>query len=427
MAPLDQFPAARGTSAENWPAPRIVSVHRDFAPQHHQILCCDRRFIVLVAGRRWGKTTLGLFKLLCHAASAHHQVCYFVGPSERQAKEIAWRTLKQLVPAFLIHRMRHSELEIELMNGSVIKVHGPQSLRGTGLDFVVLDEFAYMPAELWPEVVRPMLADREGRALLSSTPRGFNHFYDLYYEAKSRSDSAAFHFSTAHGGYVSANELALLRSTMDRKLYCQEIEACFELQSGRVYHAFSRDLNVADVPLIPGITLLVGMDFNVDPMTAVVAQKIGEQCHVSAEIVLPNSNTFEMMRELLLRYPHQRGVVHPDPSGAARKTSAAVGQTDHEIIRQAGWQVYSLKPYPIVDRVNSVNAMFENANGRRRLFIDRKCKNLIRALDGLTFKAETNLPDKSTGLDHISDALGYLIMGVFPMLKNEVTITQVLI
>lgn len=75
-------------------------------------------------------------------------------------------------------------------------MHGPQSLRGTGLDFAVLDECAYMQAELWPEVVRPMLADREGRALLSSTPRGFNHFYDLHQESKSRSEWAAFHYQT---------------------------------------------------------------------------------------------------------------------------------------------------------------------------------------------------------------------------------------
>ncbi len=426
MSLLDQIPDARASSARNRSVPpRIVSVHRDFGPAHLQILLCGVRIIVLAAGRRWGKTTLGLFKLLCHAASAPGQVCYYIGPSERQAEEMGWRTLKQLVPPVLTRRVSESKLEIELVNGSIIKVHGPRSLRGTGLDFAVLDECAFMQAEFWPEVVRPMLADKEGRALLMSTPWGRNHFYDLYYEAPARPDSAAFRYSTAEGGYVSANELALLRSTMDPKLYAQEIEASFELPSARVYHAFSRDLNVADVPLIPDLPLLVGMDFNVDPMTAVVAQKVGGQCHVSAEIVLPNSNTFEMMEELLLRYPQLRGVVHPDPSGAARKTSAAVGQTDHVIIRQAGWQVYSLKPYPIIDRVNSVNAMFQNANRQRRLFIDRKCKNLIRALDGLTIKAGTNLPDKSTGFQHITDALGYLIMGVFPMLKDEVTITTV--
>ena len=428
MSSLNQIPSVRDTIVRNWIAPsRTITVRRDFGPQQHQVLCCDRRFIILAAGRRWGKTTLGLFKLLRHAASAPGQVCYYIGPTERQAKEMGWRTLKQLVHPSLIRHIRESELEIELANRSLIKVHGPQSLRGAGLDCALLDECAYMPAELWPEVVRPMLADRAGRALLSSTPCGFNHFYDLYYEAQSRSDCAAFRFSTAQGGYVSPNELALLQSTMDAKLYAQEIEASFELETARVYHAFLRDQNVADVPLIPGPPLLVGMDFNINPMTAVVAQKVGGQCHVSAEIVLPNSNTFQMMEELLRRYPQHRGMVHPDPSGAARKTSAAVGQTDHVIIRQAGWDVYTVRPYPIVDRINSVNAMFQNANGQRRLFIDRQCKTLIRALDSLTFKAGTHLPDKSTGLDHITDALGYLVMGVSPMITDEVTITQVLI
>jgi hypothetical protein len=187
VSSLDQLPAARETSARKSAPLRIVSVFRDFSPQQHQILGCDRRFIVLAAGRRWGKTTVGLFKMLCHAASARGQLCFYIGPTERQAKEMGWRALKELVPDLLTRRVRESELEIELVNGSLIKVHGPQSLRGTGLDFAVLDEFAYMPPELWPEVVRPMLADREGGALLSSTPRGFNHFYDLYYEAPSRS------------------------------------------------------------------------------------------------------------------------------------------------------------------------------------------------------------------------------------------------
>jgi len=422
---INQSPAVRESDGRRRSVPsQILYVQRDFGAAHHRILCCTKRFITVAAGRRWGKTTVALFKLLCHAASARGQVCYYIAPTERQAKEMGWRTLKEIVPRALIRYMRESDLEIELVNASIIKMHGPQSLRGTGLDFAVLDECAYMQAELWPEVVRPMLADREGRAVLSSTPRGFNHFYDLHQESKSRSEWAAFHYQTGEGGYVSATELDLLRSTMDRKMYAQEIEALFELQQGRVYHAFSREHNVSDVSMVPDLPLLVGMDFNVALMTAVVAQKVGDQCHVFAEIVLPNSNTFEMVDELRRRYPNRRGIVHPDPSGAARKTSAALGQTDHTIIQQAGWQVYAMKPYPIIDRIHSMNAMFQNANQERRLFIDRKCKNLIRALDGLTFKEGTNLPDKSTGLDHISDALGYLVMGVFPMLRDEITITQ---
>jgi hypothetical protein len=367
--------------------------------------------------------------LVSHAASLPGQICYYIGPTERQAKEMGWRTLMELVPPLLIRRVGRSNLEIELINGSIIKLHGPESLRGVGLDFVVLDEYAYMPAALWPEVVRPMLADRQGRALLSSTPRGFNHFYDLYHEAQTRPDWAAFHHPSASGGYISGPEFELLRSTMDPKLYAQEIEARFELQEGRVYHAFLREHNITNVALIPNVSLLVGMDFNINPMTAVVAQNLGGQCQVSGEIVLPHSNTFEMMQELRRRYPQQTGVVYPDPSGRARKTSAPVGQTDHSIIRDHGWQVYRdyLTPYPVVDRINSVNAMLQNANGNPRLFIDRKCQHLIRALEGLTYKEGTHAPDTSMGLDHITDALGYLIMGVFPIIRQQVTSEEFLL
>jgi hypothetical protein len=211
--------------------------------------------------------------MLCHAAATPLQLCYFIGPTLKQAQEVGWRTLLELSPAKMVRCVRQSDLEIELINGSIIKFHGPQFLRGAGLDFVVLDEYAYMPPHVWREVVRPMLADRQGSALICSTPSGFNHFYDLYVDAQTKRDWATFRFPTREGGFVSATELELLRSTMDAKSYAQEIEAAFEPQSGRVYHAFSRELNIREVTTTAQLKLLVGLDFNVDPMTAIVAQK----------------------------------------------------------------------------------------------------------------------------------------------------------
>src|SRR5205085_8145526 len=87
---------------------------------------------------------------------------------------------------------------------------------------------------------------------------------------------------------------------------------------------------------------------------------------------------------------------------------------DHTIIQGYGWKVYPTKPYPVVNRINAVNALLRNANGRTRLWIHPKCKNLIRSLEGLVYKQGTNIPDKSTGLDHMGDALGYLVGAVFP-------------
>ena len=91
------------------------------------------------------------------------------------------------------------------------------------------------------------------------------------------------------------------------------------------------------------------MDFNISPMTAVIAQRAGDECHIIDEIVLPNSNTSEMMAEINKRHPGRHGVVHPDPSGVARKTSAPVGQTDFTIIEEAGWPVYKTASYPLID------------------------------------------------------------------------------
>ena|ERR1700680_33021 len=92
-----------------------------------------------------------------------------------------------------------------------------------------------------------------------------------------------------------------------------------------------------------------------------------------------------MMVAINRRFKGRRGAIHPDPS-VARKTSAILGHTDFALIEQAGWSVYQAKPYPLVDRINSVNARLCDAQGRRRILISPNCKHLVRALDGLVYK-----------------------------------------
>lgn len=396
--------------------------------RHAGVFSCDKRFIVLVAGRRWGKTMLALWWLVVDAFSKTDRICYYIAPTYGQAKIIAWCVLKKLVPPEARLRTSEQELLIELRNGSIIQLHGadrPDRLRGVGLDYVVLDEYADMRAETWTAVIRPALSDRMGRALFIGTPRGRNHFYDLYCAAKSWENWATFHYSTTQDGYVPADELTALAVEMDSQLYAQEFCASFEDAQGRVYYGFNREKNVIELMYSPHAPLLIGMDFNVHPMTAVVGQRAGDQCHIIDEIVLPNSNTQEMMHEINRRYGGREGVVHPDPSAESRKTSAPVGETDLTIIERAGWAVYRTSPYRRVDRINSVNAMLLNAQGSRRLLISPKCKHLIQALDCLTYKEGSKIPDTRSGLDHITDALGYLVMGVFPIITDSVSIHKV--
>jgi hypothetical protein len=287
----------------------------------------------------------------------------------------------------------------------------------------VLDEFAFIDPGAWSDVVRPALADRAGRALFITSPSGYNWAYDLYMRGNAGEHGwAAWQFTTLDGGRVPESELIEARATLDPRIYRQEFEASFETLQGRVYSNFDRNENVSDV-VDTGAEILVGLDFNVNPMSAVLAVKAGDQCHVLDSWEMPVSNTEEVGAELKARYGNRRVVVCPDPSGRARKTSAPVGETDFTILQRYGFSVRAPNAAPaVVDRINNTQAMLFSADGRRRLQIHPRAAPLIRALDGLTYKEGpkgTSQPDKTLGLDHITDALGYLLWSQFNLLENR--------
>ena len=377
------------------------------------------RFKVVVAGRRFGKTVLALCILL-HSAKKEGSINWYTAPTYRQAKQIAWTMLKSFTDPSWITSRNETDLSLTLVNGSVIALRGADnydSLRGVGLDALVLDEYADMAAEVWTEVLRPALSDKLGSALFIGTPAGFNHLYDLWLEAENKPDWKAWQFTTADGGNVPPEELEAARLDLDERTYKQEYLASFESLTGRVYYEFDRHLNVSADLVDTKAELLVGMDFNVNPMSAVIGVKAGsDQLHIIDEITITNGNTELMCGALHHRYPDRRVQVYPDPSGRARKTSSPVGQTDFSILAAHGFRVFSPPSAPlVVDRNNEVNAMFKNARGERRLFVHPRCKTLIKCLDGLTYKEDTSQPDKTLGLDHLPDALGYLVHYEFPI------------
>ena len=120
-----------------------LNLNQNLRWRQAKVFSCKKRFIIVVAGRRWGKTRLALWRLVVNAFSGNDRVCYYVAPNYRQSKRIAWGVLKQLVPIEARCRSSEQELSIQLHNGSIIQLHGADnfdSLRGVGLDFVVLDE-----------------------------------------------------------------------------------------------------------------------------------------------------------------------------------------------------------------------------------------------------------------------------------------------
>jgi len=402
-----------------------------------KVICCDQRFRVLVAGRRFGKTQVALIELF-RAVCARHRTAWYVAPTYRQAKRIAWKRLKELVRPYRPAKVHESELRIELPWGATIALRGSDnydSLRGEGLDFVVLDEYASMQREAWTEVLRPSLADRQGRALFIGTPKGHNHFYELFEEAQAQSDWATFQFTTEEGGNVSREELEAAARELDERTYRQEFQASFEnLGTGRVYYAFDGQANIEPLPYSHNCPLFWSLDFNVDPMCAVVGQVVNGTVHVLHEIALRDSHTLaacqafqEWVAAQRLSYPVQLSI-YGDATGDNRHTSAS--RTDWQLVRdfldrhaadfRASVLVRSTNP-PVKDRTNCVNAMLRNHYGQYRLRIDPKCKQLIRDLEQVCWKTDANGNslmelDKSDPLrTHVSDALGYMISYEFPM------------
>src|SRR5262245_57420872 len=157
----------------------------DYEPRRPFIRYHDRseRFAVLVAHRRAGKTVATIQDKIKRAVISplpHGRYAY-VAPFLAQAKEVAWEYLKRFAEPVIVD-LSEAELWIEVIGGARIRIHGadnPDRLRGTYLDGVVLDEYADMRPSVWGEVIRPMLADRQGWATFIGTPMGHNAFYEV--------------------------------------------------------------------------------------------------------------------------------------------------------------------------------------------------------------------------------------------------------
>jgi len=385
------------------------------------------RFKVVVAGRRFGKTHLAIRELCKQARHPEKQVWY-VAPTYRQAKLIAWNKIKRVLSDLKwIQKINEAELTIMLKNSSVISLKGADnsdSLRGVGLDFIVLDEFAEMDKAAWHEVLRPTLADKQGSALFIGTPKGFSNWAHDMYVAENSSDAwKSFQYTTLDGGNVPQEEIDAARSDLDERSFRQEFMATFEEYAGRIYYSFEPKQNVVEFAQDIPRTLYIGMDFNIDPMSAVIFVKNNEVLWAIDEVRIFSSNTNEMIDEITSRYPNHRYICFPDPAGRQRKTSAN-GVTDIRILQNAGWTVKARNKHtPIRDRINSVNSRLCADSQERFLFIDPKCKHTIEGLTKQVYKEGTMQPEKD-GLDHMMDALGYCVDGLFPITRDTEHIEQ---
>jgi hypothetical protein len=224
-------------------------------PKQLEVFNSKSRFKVVAAGRRFGKSYLSAVTLLIEGLKEENDYGYplknkevwYVAPTFQQGKDIMWGLLKDLGED-IIDRTIENTGTIHLINGRTLKIKGsdrPDTLRGSGLSYLVLDEYAFMKPDVWDDILFPTLSDVKGSALFIGTPDGKNHFFDVYQEAQmeEHDDWDAWHFNSVDNPILDAELIEKARNKLSAHSFKQEFEASFSASGGGV---FKQDMLVYD-------------------------------------------------------------------------------------------------------------------------------------------------------------------------------------
>ena len=205
-----------------------------------EIFTSPKRFKIASCGRRFGKSYLAAWVLIINALKSDSKDVFYVAPTFQQAKDILWSILKS-IGKDVIKAAHENTATLTLINDRKIYLKGsdrPDTLRGVGLAYVVMDEYASMKQEVWEMILRPTLADIKGGALFIGTPAGKNHFYQLWLDAQKeeyKKEWEAFQFNSTDNPFLDPLEIEAARNTMSTQAFRQEFEATFETFSGGIF------------------------------------------------------------------------------------------------------------------------------------------------------------------------------------------------
>lgn len=399
-------------------------------PLRRDILNDNSRHKIICAGRRFGKTYLALTFLLSDEIHPYEKR-YFIAPTYKQGKIIAWDLLKRLFNEMgIFAKINETELRITLPNKSEFRIMGADredGLRGTSLTKVVLDEYAYMKPHVFHEVVLPMLSDTGGKALICGTPSGYDHFYRLYNNAQLNDNWKAWQFRTIDGGNVPPEEIEIAKQEMDERSFRQEFEASFETYQGALYYNFDNKNNIQNLNPDANQPLIISADFNKSPMVWLVCQIDGDTLKIIKEISNPvNAKTEQSAYDFVKLFEtFQNKTVYLTGDASNNYETHRDFTTDYimikDIITNHGWRVVVNVPAKnpsINNRINVVCSLI----GHKKLIVDESCNYLINDL-------KVNQSDGKGGKDksdpnqtHASDCLDYVVWQYFAnkFYKNKV-------
>ncbi len=432
-----------------------------YHPLQSKLWRTKAQFVAVAAGRGSGKTMLARMRVVRYlpVKKPWPDPVYFYGlPTINQARRLAWEKIINLIPKEWIKKVNISDMSIRTVFGSTLYILGmdsPHRAEGLQYDGGILDESCDQKPKVFDLTILPALTHRDGWCWRIGVPkrhgigsRDFKRFYDLGCnnnissagEKNSKSmegteeennilDSIKIEsYTWPSSDILSPEKLAWYSQNLDPRDFNEQFNASWESASGAIFYAYVDkqypEGNLDDkIVYRKDLPLVIGMDFNVDPMAWIIGHKIDNKLHVFDEIFIRNTNTPESLVELHKRYGDHPSGFHffGDASGRARKTSAS--SSDYLIIVQwikegqfKGGKVHFLPANPRVqNRFAACNAMFCNAKGERRATIHPRCKHLRQDIMERQYKEGTNEPDDYGDIGHISDALGYPVHMIWPI------------
>lgn len=391
---------------------KVFKLNLRLTPKQAEIDASTARFKIVRCGRKFGKTTYAEKKAL-DWLSPPNSVVWYISPTIKQGKIIAWTEFKRMIPQEALGKKPNdTDLIITLKNGSQLYLMGaddPDSLRGPAPNGVIFEEAAFIRREAWHEVVRPNLAPKKAPALFIGTPKGYNWFYDLEEQAKKNPEEwATFHFSIYDNPHIDKDEIEACRKSCDTPaVWNQEYMAEYESSVGRVFGSFS-DSHCIHIP-IPETTFDAyrAIDWGMrDNTGALWGRAINGKLYIYREYAENNLSAPAQAQIIKNQTSTKENILRTAIShDAAKEDPAMKGLTVLWHFRQAG--ISPLTPSSR-DKKHS-RAMINQLLQEKRLFIDKyKCPKLKKQMLAYEWK-DTSMEKPEDGDDDLVDALHYLV------------------
>lgn len=420
----------RSRLAVDWP-------QLNYHPIQHALWFCPKRFVYVPCGRQSGKTELAMRRIVRYLPIKRDWPdprFFYGGPTYQWLKRTVWRRLLNLIPQHWIADVHSStgDMSIQTIFGSELFLLGldrPERAEGLILDGGVIDENSHIKPKTFDLSILPTLTWREGWTWFIGVPRRFGigvvEYKDRYDKAVAGElpDSAGFTWRSE--GIIPASKIEYMQATMDELDYAEQYEASWLSPGGGVFHAFDRDYNVRkndDIKYDPTKVVLVGSDYNTNPMCWVFCHLNGNTLEVFDELFLRHTNTPAALKWFLQRFKDHKGhfQLYGDASAKAAHTSATQSDLAHLMNNEQLKAMIRTPHYlsgnpPIADRFAATNARLCSGDGTNRVFIAERCTHLISDLEIRTYKPGTRKPDDHDDIGHPSDALGYICYHKWPL------------